>query len=138
MTLGRNKLYAMLFIACLAGYFWLYLSTSKSFIVNTSYEVCIIKKVSNLPCPSCGSTRSIISLLQGDFIKSLSINPIGIILSIIMIFSPGWITIDLIAKRDSLFRFYCKAQEYLKRPPYSILFALLIVINWIWNIKKGV
>ena len=96
MTLDRNKLYSILFIACLAGYIWLYFSITKNITENKSVEVCLIKHVTNIPCPSCGSTRSVISLTKGDFVGALKFNPIGYFEcddSMLLIDKPGEFTL---------------------------------------------
>ena len=108
MTLDRNKLYLILFIACLAGYIWLYFSITKNITENNSAEVCLIKHVTNIPCPSCGSTRSVISLTKGDFIGALNINPIGYLVAIIMLIAPIWILADTVRNTKTLFDFYQK------------------------------
>lgn len=137
MGLNRNKLYLILFIACLAGYIWIYISVSQHLTENNSVELCPMKHITNIPCPSCGTTRSVISITQGNFLKAFQINPIGIIDALIMFFTPLWILADLLTNRKTLFDFYKKVESYLKKPKYAILFIILIVINWIWNIVKG-
>jgi hypothetical protein len=137
MTLDRNKLYLILFIACLAGYIWLYFSITKNITENNSAEVCLIKHVTNVPCPSCGSTRSVISLTKGDFIGALNINPIGYLVAIIMLIAPIWILVDTVRNAKTLFDFYQKIESYLKQPKIAIPLILLVIINWIWNITKG-
>ena len=137
MTLDRNKLYSILFIACLAGYIWLYFSITKKITENKSVQLCLIKRVTNIPCPSCGSTRSVISLTKGDFIRALNFNPIGYLVAIIMLTAPIWIISDTIKKTKTLFNFYLKIETYLKRPKIAIPLLLLVIINWICNITKG-
>ena len=137
MTLDRNKLYSVLFIACLAGYVWLYFSVTKNITEKKLVEVCIIKHATNIPCPSCGSTRSVISLTKGDFIGALKFNPIGYLVAIIMLIAPIWIIADTIKGTKTLFNFYIKTETYLKRPKIAISLILLVIINWIWNITKG-
>ena len=137
MTLDRNKLYSLLFIACLAGYIWLYFSITKNITENKSVEVCLIKHVTNIPCPSCGSTRFVISLTKGDFIGALNFNPKGYLVAIIMLIAPIWIIADTIKRTKTLFNFYLKIETYLKRPKIAIPLILLVIINWIWNITKG-
>ena len=137
MTLDRNKLYLILFIACLAGYIWLYFSITKNITENNSAEVCLIKHVTNIPCPSCGSTRSVISFTKGDFIVALNINQIGYLVAIIMLIAPIWILADNVRNTKTLFDFYQKIETYLKRPKIAIPLILLVIINWIWNITKG-
>jgi hypothetical protein len=137
MTIDRNKLHSILFIACLAGYIWLYLSITKNFTENKSVEVCLIKHVTNIPCPSCGSTRSVILLTKGDFIGALNINPIGYLVAIIMLITPMWILADTVRNTKTFFDFYQKIETYLKRPMIAFPLILLVIINWIWNITKG-
>lgn len=90
-----------------------------------------------MPCPSCGSTRSIVSLIEGNFVEALKINPLGLIVAAIMLFTPLWIVVDLIRKKNSLFDFYKKSEGYLKKPRYAFPLVFLVLINWVWNIVKG-
>lgn len=136
MILNRNKLYALILIACLAGYIWLYFNLSGN-IENKTVDVCLIKHVTNIPCPSCGSTRSVISLAQGNFVEAFQINPLGYIVAMIMFLTPIWLISDIATKRKTFFQFYQAMETYLRRPQYAILLILLVMINWAWNIIKG-
>lgn len=138
MSLNRNKLYSLLLTACLVGYIWLYFSITKNSTLDRATEVCLIKQVTNIPCLSCGSTRSIISLFSGDFIGALNLNPIGYLVAFIMLVAPFWIIIDTVMRSNSLFDFFQKTETYLKKPKIAIPLILLVTINWIWNITKGV
>jgi hypothetical protein len=137
MTLGRNRLYSIFILACVAGYIWLYYSISSNISENKSVEVCLIKHTTNIPCPSCGSTRSIISIIKGNFVEALDLNPIGYIIAVIMLIAPIWIITDIILKNNSLFNCYQKIESHLKKPKFAIPLILLLIINWIWNITKG-
>jgi hypothetical protein len=137
MKLDRNKLYSLLCIACLAGYIWLYFSITKNITETKSVEVCIIKQLTNIPCPSCGATRSVILLTKGDFIGAFNFNPIGYLVAMIMLITPIWIVVDIIKSTKTLFDFYLKIETYLKKPKIAIPLILLVIINWIWNITKG-
>ena len=137
MTLNRNRLYSILLIACLAGYVWVYFNVTENWAEGNSVEVCLIKHTTNIPCPSCGSTRSIISLAKGDFVKALQTNPLGYLVAGIMLITPLWIALDIARKRKTLFNFYRRVEAHLKKPGLAIPLMLLLVINWIWNISKG-
>jgi hypothetical protein len=126
-----------LLIACVAGYIWLYFSTKNDFSDNKLVAVCLIKHATNIPCPSCGSTRSVILLTKGDFLEALHLNPIGYLVAIIMLTAPVWIIVDIILRSNSLFNLYQKIELYLKKPKYAIPLILIVIINWIWNITKG-
>lgn len=136
MNKTKIELYFILTISCLAGYFWLYINSSFSFLKEKSIEVCLIKHATNLPCPSCGSTRSLISLLNGDFLKALSINPLGYIIAIVLFTLPIWLILDFTLKYDSLYVFYKKTESIISKPYFSIPLVILVFLNWVWNISK--
>jgi len=121
----------------LAGYIWLYFGLLNEKSVSKPIEVCLVKHITNIPCPSCGSTRSVLSLTKGNFIEAFIINPLGFLIAIIMFLSPLWIMVDIAAKRNTLYNVYQKIETYLKRPQFAIPLILLVIINWIWNITKG-
>ena len=135
MIRNRNKLYFFLFTACIFGYIWLYFNFSNSNI-NSGITACYFKNLTSLPCPSCGSTRSAVSILNGNFIDAFLINPLGFIVVTIMIIIPIWILLDLILKKDSFFNFYKTSEKKLQKPIIYIPLLVLILANWIWNIKK--
>jgi len=137
MALSRNNLYSILLAASVAGYIWLYYCITSNLSENKTVEVCLIKHATNLPCPSCGSTRSIISITKGNFIEALDLNPIGYVVALIMLIAPVWIIVDLILRNNALFLFFQKIETFIKKPKYAIPLILLVIINWIWNITKG-
>lgn len=136
MTLGRNKLYLFLLLACGLGYVWLYFGYTDGAHQET-VGVCIVKHTTGLPCPSCGTTRSVVSLTKGDFVEALGINPMGYLVAIIMFLSPIWVVYDTLARKTTLLRFYRKIEHHVKKPKYAIPLASLVLINWAWNITKG-
>jgi len=54
-----------------------------------------------------------------------------------MLLAPLWIIVDIAAKKNTLFTFYQKTETYLKRPQLAIPLVIIVIINWIWNITKG-
>jgi hypothetical protein len=130
----RNKLYILLLSACALGYIWLAISINRS---TSGIEVCLFKHFAKIPCPSCGSTRSVIALLNGDMEGALFWNPFGLILVTVLVASPLWIIYDLSMKRSTLFKLYISAEQVLNRKWIAIPAILLVLVNWIWNIYKG-
>ena len=123
----------------MAGYIWIFFNYSESSQLNNEGTgICLIKHVTNIPCPSCGSTRSVISLLQGNFMDALYYNPIGIILLAILIITPFWILFDLFAKGSSLFRFYGRFELQLRQFKVAAPAILFILAIWVWNIYKNI
>lgn len=137
VSTNRGKLYTILFAACIAGYMLLFYQMTLIQSETNTVEVCLFKHATNLPCASCGSTRSVLSLLSGNFLDSLYINPLGILIALIMLIVPLWIMLDLATKRNTLFVIYNRAVACLKHPRLAIPLILLVLVNWIWNISKG-
>ena len=103
MLLSRNRLYLILLITSLAGYIWLYYNFTSNICKKDSYVFCIMKRLTGIPCPSCGSTRSIILLIKGNFAEAFKLNPLGYIIALIMLIMPLWIIRDLIMRKNSFF-----------------------------------
>jgi hypothetical protein len=132
----RNKLYSLLLIACFAGCGYLYYKIDN--LPNETLRVCIIKNVTGYPCPSCGATRAVSFLLNGNIIESIAINPFGILIAIIMTVFPVWVLTDVILKKDSFYKAYKKTEITIKKPWLAFVLILLVLLNWIWNIYKNV
>jgi hypothetical protein len=138
MYLSRNRLYGFLGIACLAGYVWIYLNFSSFSSGNyDNINVCLIKHFTNVPCPSCGSTRSVLAILKGDFLQGFYFNPFGYILILILIILPLWLSYDYFKQKNTFFRFYTRTETFLQQKKTAIPAILLVLVNWFWNIYKG-
>ena len=133
--MSRNKLYWLLLIACFSGfiYFLYHIQDSE----NTHFGVCIIKNITGFPCPSCGTTRAVQLLLRGNVLASLQMNPFGILVALIMIIAPFWIVLDLILKKETLYKSYKKTEKTIQIKWLAALLILLVMLNWIWNIYKN-
>ena len=131
--MSRNKLYIVLLGLSLAGYVWIGWS-----VVAGTPNVCLFKEVTHLPCPACGTTRSLLLLMNGHFTGSLLVNPFGIFIGAGLLIVPFWIGVDVFRKRDSFHRRYMLIERTLSEKKWVFIPALAIVIlNWCWNISKG-
>jgi len=135
--MNRNKLYVFLSAACTTGIIWLAITYRREASNGGELGVCLFKRLTNIPCPSCGSTRSVLSLLKGDISGALMWNPIGIILMVFLVITPGWILWDLLRQKSSLFDFYRKSELFLQRKWVATAAILIVLTNWIWTIYKG-
>lgn len=54
-----------------------------------------------------------------------------------MIIVPFWIIYDHILQKATLFNVYKKTELILKQKRIAIPAILLILLNWAWNIQKG-
>jgi hypothetical protein len=133
----RTGLYSLIFIACLAGLAWTaYLMQHPHLVLDEQVTPCVIKHVTGIPCPSCGSSRSVISLVRGDVANAMYWNPFGLIIFSIMLVSPVWIGYDVATKRDTFLTSYRRAERILRIKWVAISAIALVTINWIWNITK--
>jgi hypothetical protein len=137
MFVRRRNLYGLLALICVAGYVWMTLNIDRRFETHVG-TVCVFKKATTLPCPSCGSTRSMKAILQGDFAAGFSWNPIGYLLLAALAILPWWMLYDVLLKRHSLLRVYRHTEQLMLKPVIMWPGLLLLMANWIWNIVKGV
>lgn len=77
-----------------------------------------------------------VALLHGDLLHAFYLNPLGFLVLLIMLVTPPWIVVDLVLKKDSLFKGYRILETKLTHPGIAVPMALLLVINWVWNIYK--
>jgi hypothetical protein len=132
--LNIKKFYYFVLTLNLAGYFWLIFKYYNLF--NTDNFGCVFKIVTGIPCPSCDSTKGVISLLKFEILESLNYNPLSIIIFLIMLISPFWIITDLVRTSNSFYNFYKKFENIISKPRYSIPLIIIVLAIWIWNIIK--
>ncbi len=133
--MSRKRLYTLLGSLSLAGYGWL---AWNAFSHTAAPAICLFKTATHLPCPSCGATRAIILLMGGDVQDSLFLNPLGAVLLIALAVVPIWLLIDTCLGRESLHRRYIQMECLLREKAWlSIPLIVLVVVNWFWNISKG-
>jgi hypothetical protein len=137
MALRRNKFYILISASCTAGYIWLIISNAVSGIHKNDIGLCIFKHVTTMPCPSCGSTRSLLALLKGNLLDSLYWNPIGIIIALFLLIAPVIIIYDGLSHKSTLFNLYNKMEQIVRQKWVAVPAIMLIMVNWIWNIHKG-
>jgi hypothetical protein len=94
--------------------------------------------VTDFPCPSCGTTRAVQLLLQGKMFESLAMNPFGILVTLIMTIVPFWILFDIVFKKESFYIAYKKMEKTIRIQWLAAILILLVLLNWIWNIYKGI
>lgn len=134
MIAKKNRLYLITGTICFFGIIWL------GFLhyFHAAVTLCPVKNLTGYPCPSCGSSRAIDAFLHGNIWEAILINPLGIISLFLLASIICLILVDLITKRDYYFRVYNAAEEFLKKNKLiSVLLIILLIANWIWNIKKG-
>ena len=132
-----KNFYGLMAIFCLFGFVWVLMNQFANQTVKIP-SVCIFKNITSLPCPSCGSTRSLISLMAGSFREAFYLNPFGYIIFLFLIIAPIWIFADYVLKSESLFNVFQLIQQRFQKRAYQLAFILIIISNWLWNIDKSI
>jgi hypothetical protein len=133
MNASQFKL--LLIALSLGGYGWLAFNWHSE---TESRSFCPMKNLSGLPCPSCGTTRSTMLLTKGDILNAIQINPLGLLAFGFLILAPCWLLYDHLKRKDSAwltFRWF--ENKIQSNVVISISLIVLVAINWIWNIYKG-
>ncbi|WP_448519353.1 DUF2752 domain-containing protein [Rhodoflexus sp.] len=131
MVINNKRKIAILAICC-AGYIFLWLKDT----FHISYGGCTIKYVTGIPCPSCGTTRFIQSLIQGGIMQALYYNPLGFISLALIIAIPPVILYDFIFGKKLFDKLYSQIENIIRSKKVATMLIFMIICNWIWNIYK--
>ena len=130
-----KRLYLLTGILLTAGYAWLIYNLSMNTATST---VCMFKKVTGIPCPSCGTTRGIDALVHGHWSTAFHTNPFSFLVLMLMLLLPLWLVADLLSNRWSFYKCYLRAELFMKRKTVAVTLIAVVIGNWIWNIYKGI
>lgn len=129
---GTFYVYAVLLLV--AGVAWLMLSATPAI---SGHILCPFRKITSLPCPSCGSTTSVSLMMSGQWQSAFYANPLGYVIAIVMIGATFWLTVDIATGRRGLYNTYYTIEDRLRRRPL-LLFIILspVIAIWIWKLMS--
>ncbi|MFK5924288.1 MAG: DUF2752 domain-containing protein [Verrucomicrobiota bacterium] len=95
--------------------------------MGTSYTICPVKNLTDIPCPTCGGTRALLSLSQGQLSQAFSFNPL--------------ITLLLLSSPLLVFVYFSNRQRLVPdrwRPgrAFWIVTLVLVLTNWLFVLKN--
>ena len=94
---------------------------------------CLFKSLTGIPCPGCGTVRSLQLLVHGDVVGSLLTNPLGLLLTLLVVAAAILVLRDARKDDDLLYRLM-----HRRWPPLALVVVVLLTLaNWLWNISKG-
>lgn len=135
MRLLSQRFYKYLFLFYLSAGLW---SGLQFFgFLPKIFTICLVKSIAGIPCPGCGTTRAGIAFLNGNFSEALLINPIGLIVSVIMMLTGFVLFSDILTGRPQLKKLFIAGNALLKKPVVLIPVVSIILINWGWSINKA-
>jgi len=76
--------------------------------------------------------------MHGDIVGGLYWNPIGFLIFAGLVVAPFWLGYDLMLKKETLYRTFISCENALRNKWMAIPAIVLVIVNWIWNIYKGV
>ena len=98
---------------------------------STGPSLCMFRNVTGLPCPFCGSTRSVGHILLGDFSAALYSNPLGyfgLAFVILLLLSP------ITVKRASAY--LAKKWWVLTQRNQIVITIGLLGLAWVLNLPR--
>ena len=63
------------------------LATYINFKLDKFVDLCLFKRMTGYPCPTCGTTRGVLSLMQGKFLEAWLFNPMVFIIALFIFFN---------------------------------------------------
>jgi hypothetical protein len=114
------------------GAMWLSLVGAIRFfypVQGAKIVLCPLKRLIDLPCPTCGSTRSALSILSGDIVGAVAYNP--------LFFVVGMLLLAAVLVRLVFARRVRVHVGGLQRIGVWVVFAALLLGNWAYVIRMG-
>lgn len=99
--------------------------------------ICVFKNITGVACPSCGSTRAVLLLTQGNIAQAGLTNPLGYLIAFFMLTVPFWLLYDVATQKTTFYNQYRAAEKRLSSMWIISILTLLVLSNWIWNIYKN-
>ena len=130
----KNTLYKLVLTGATLGFGWVAWSIHPG--ATGIPDVCLFKRITGLPCPSCGTTHAVMQLFQLHFKEAFMLNPLGYVIAIAMIVLPLWVLTDIVSKRQSFYHFFQHAEVQIRRPQLAIPLLVILLSDWIWNLAK--
>jgi hypothetical protein len=91
---------------------------------------CIFRKLTGIPCPTCGATRGVLALMDGRVFDAFFLNPLVAISA--LVFLVGGVVAPIWAWRSGKFPLFAVPIPIWLR----ISIVALILLNWIWLIAS--
>lgn len=128
--------YIFLALSNLLALFWIFINLINYGKSSFSLSVCMVKNISGYPCATCGTTRSILSFVSGDFSIAFFQNPFGVLASITIFILPFALLLDLFSQKKILYHLFHKMLTALNQSKYWISILTFFLLLWIWNLYK--
>lgn len=133
-AISRTRFYGVLLVMLAASYAWIGYNGIVRAQGAEGISICIVRNITGVPCPGCGTTRSVMHVLHGDMQDALMSNPLGLFAVVALAVLPLWIAVDLVRGRASLMHAYAMLNQQLARRAVLVVIVALVLCLWTWNI----
>jgi hypothetical protein len=86
--------------------------------------LCLFRKFTAIPCPSCGLTRAFGAILHGNFAAAIAFHHLSLLMFALVLASAVVLAVDLWRKTDVWSRIFNKPTTYLA-------VAIALFANWL-------
>ena len=94
---------------------------------------CIFRRLIGVPCWGCGTVRVIQLLIHGKVMDAIMLNPLSVVACLMVVAGMVIWWVDYFRHTNLLFSLSRK-----KLHPLTIaVLVVLVLLNWFWNIQKG-
>ncbi len=101
-----------------------YLSTKTGKYV----DLCLFRRITRIPCPTCGSTRSVLSIFEGNFFQAFMFNP--------LLFITGFIFSIIFGARILFAKKINMSFSKIEMKFVWIALVFLLLVNWVYVIAS--
>lgn len=135
MHLSFNTRLLLLYVIGLA---WYVFNAIVSATCLSPIIVCPIKRITHFPCPGCGLTRGIMAISKGNVLDAIfSYNALSVVFLPTAVIAGLWGLFDAVTGNDSLHQILLKTDRLLHHKIVLIVALAITVLNWAWNVSKG-
>lgn len=99
-------------------------------ITGQPMQMCMFKRVTGLPCATCGSTRAVRALVEGDPLRAITMNPLVVALLAI---APVYVLVRWLRPIPQQRARWSSSQQATA----WIVCVALFAANWVYVIWRG-
>ncbi len=94
---------------------------------GTPVTLCLLKRTTGMPCPTCGSTRAVMNLLQGHVGQAIACNPMVCLAAVL-------IAVTLTLRLGFARKVHVELSRVEKRICWALI-AAAVLANWAYVIR---
>jgi hypothetical protein len=124
-----KSVYATFIVVSVASVLWLIYS-----LVFPQQQLisCPFQAITGIGCPSCGITRSVLSIAGFDLPAAWNFNPLGFPVFVMVLLTPALLIYDFVFQRRIFYVLYERMEQFLKNHRLvSASLVVVVVVNWI-------